>query len=229
MSLYTIGDTHLSLACDKPMDIFPGWENYVERLRENWIATVSPEDTVVIVGDISWGMNLNEASTDFAFLDKLPGTKLILRGNHDYWFETKTKVDRFFEEQGFSTLNMFFNNAFEYGKYALCGTRGWVNEQGEKVDKKVVNREAGRLRLSLEAGKALGKPPIAFLHYPPVYYVNECREILDVLKEYGVKKCYYGHIHGSGFSYAIDGLYDGIDFRLVSCDYTQFRPVKVLD
>lgn len=228
MSLFTIGDPHLSLGCDKPMDIFKGWDSYTDRLRDNWNAAVGPEDTTVIVGDISWGMTLAEAEPDFAFLHALNGKKLLLKGNHDYWFSTRQKVEGFLAEKGFHTLRILFNNAYEYGGYSICGTRGWVNEKGENVDKKVINREAGRLRLSLEAGKALGKPPIAFLHYPPVYYVNECREILDVLKEYGVKKCYYGHIHGSGFRYAVDGLYDGVDFRLVSCDYTQFRPVKVL-
>lgn len=228
MHLYTIGDPHLSFGCDKPMDIFQGWENYTERLQENWNQTVKPEDTVVIVGDISWGMTLSEAEADFAFLHALNGTKILLKGNHDYWFSTKAKAESFFAEKGFDTLQLLFNNAYPFGGYALCGTRGWVNEKGENVDKKVINREAGRLRLSLEAGKVLGKPPLAFLHYPPVYYVNECREILDVLKEYGVKKCYYGHIHGGGIQYAVDGVYDGIDFRLVSGDHTQFRPVKVL-
>ncbi len=228
MSLFTIGDPHLSFGCDKPMDIFRGWENYVDRLQENWNSTISSGDTAVIVGDISWAMTMEEAKPDFEFLHRLNGTKILLKGNHDYWFGTKSKVEQFLEDQGFDSIKVLFNNAFPYGNHAICGTRGWVNEQGGGTDKKVIQREAGRLRLSLEAGKAMEKQPIAFLHYPPVYYVNECREILDVLKEYGVKKCYYGHIHGGGFQYAIDGVYDGIDFRLVSCDYTQFRPVKVL-
>jgi predicted phosphohydrolase len=218
----------LSFGGSKPMDIFKGWDNYTERLRENWNRIVSPEDTTVIVGDISWGMTLEEAEADFAFLHALNGRKLLLKGNHDYWFGTRAKVEQFFAAKGFDTLEILFNNAYEYGGYSLCGTRGWVNEKGEGGDRKIISREAGRLRLSMEAGRALGKPPIAFLHYPPVYYVNECREILDVLKEYRVRKCYYGHIHGAGFCYAIDGVYEGIDFRLVSCDYTQFRPVKVL-
>lgn len=230
MALFTIGDPHLSFGCDKPMDVFRGWENYVEKLRENWNAVVTPEDTTVIVGDISWGMSMEEAKPDFAFLDReLNGTKILLKGNHDYWFGTRKKVEAFWEAEGFGTLKLLFNNAYPYGKYSLCGTRGWVNEKSsDPGDKKVIAREAGRLRLSLEAGKALGKPPIAFLHYPPVYYIYECREILEVLKEYGVSKCYYGHIHGAGISYAVDGVVQGIDFRLVSGDYTQFRPVKVL-
>lgn len=228
MSLYTIGDLHLSLGCEKPMDIFKGWENYLPRLTKNWNDTVKAEDTVVIVGDISWGMTLDEAKVDFEYIHKLTGKKILLRGNHDYWFNTKKKCDDFFIEQGFSSIQMLHNNAFFYGNNAICGTRGWINEQGEQVDKKVLIREAGRLRLSLEAGKALNQPPIAFLHYPPVYYTHECKEITAVLKEYNVKKCYYGHIHGAGFQYAIDGDYNGINYRLVSCDYTDFRPVKVM-
>lgn len=230
MALYTIGDTHLSFGCNKPMDVFGGWENYTDKLRENWNATISSEDTVVIVGDISWGMSLEEAEADFAFLHALSGQKIILKGNHDYWFSTRSKVERFFTEKGFSSLSILFNNAYPYREYAICGTRGWVNEQQVKeADQKVILREAGRLKLSLEASKSMQKQPIAFLHYPPVYYVNECREILNLLKEYQVHKCYYGHIHGSGIHYAIDGVYEGIDFRLVSCDYTQFRLVKVLN
>ncbi len=233
MNLYTIGDPHLSFGCDKPMDIFKGWENYVSRFEQNWQETVKPEDTVVIVGDISWAMNFEDAKPDFAFLHGLNGTKIILKGNHDYWFVTKTKVENFLKENEFDSIKILFNNCYEYGNYAICGTRGWVNEQvsaqsGNTQDKKVLLREAGRLRTSLACAKDLGKQPIAFLHYPPVYYINECKEIIDVLNEYDVKKCYYGHIHGAGHSYAIDGVYQGIKYRLVSCDYTQFRPVKVL-
>ena len=228
MSLYTIGDLHLSFGCNKPMDIFKGWEDYVSRIEKNWQETVKPEDTVVIVGDISWAMTLEEAYEDFKFIHKLNGTKIMLKGNHDYWFVTKTKVDNFLQENGFDSIKMLFNNAYEYGKYAIAGTRGWINEQGEKVDKKVLMREAGRLKLSLEDAKKMDKEPIAFLHYPPVYNTSECEEIITVLNEYGIKKCFYGHIHGSGHYYAVDGVYKNINYRLVSCDYTQFRVVKVL-
>lgn len=228
MSLFTIGDLHLSFSCNKPMDIFGGWKDYVKRVEQNWQETVSPDDTVVIVGDISWAMKIEDAKADFDFINKLNGTKIILKGNHDYWFETKTKVDNFLLQNEFNTIKILFNNAYEYDNISICGTRGWVNEKGEQIDKKVLNREAGRLRLSLEAGKKLGKPPIAFLHYPPVFHTNECKEIIDVLNEYGVRKCYYGHIHGAGHQYAIDGNYKGINYRLVACDYTQFRVVKVL-
>lgn len=229
MSLYTIGDLHLSFGCDKPMDIFGGWDNHTARLEENWNKTVKEDDTVVIVGDISWAMTVEEAKPDFDWINRLNGKKIILKGNHDYWFSTKAKVDAFLEENHFDTIKMLFNNSFQYGKYAICGTRGWINEEGEKADKKVLNREAGRLRRSLEDGTKDGLIPIAFLHYPPVYYITECEEILEVLNEFKVSKCYYGHIHGGGYRYAIDGSYKGVGYRLVSCDYTQFNPVKVVD
>ena len=225
MSLFAIADLHLSLGADKPMDIFPGWAGYVEKLEKNWRENVRPEDTVVIAGDISWGLEIGETKEDFAFLDSLPGTKLLLKGNHDLWFSTKTNVERFFEENGFSTLKILFNNAYEYGDYAICGTRGWMNDQ---TDKKVLLRECGRLRLSLEAGKKLGKKPLVFLHYPPVYGGGECYEILDVLLEYGIERVYYGHIHGYSAGYAINGIRNGIDFRLISCDYIQFNPIKIV-
>ncbi|MBR5495915.1 MAG: metallophosphoesterase [Oscillospiraceae bacterium] len=228
MSLYTIADLHLSLGTDKPMDIFAGWQNYVDKIVENWNYFITDEDTVVIAGDISWAMKLEECYEDFKFLNSLPGTKIILKGNHDYWFSTKAKVDNYLEENGFNTIKMLFNNSFEYGDYLICGTRGWINEPGEKVDKTIINREAGRLTLSIESGIASGKEPIVFLHYPPVYAQTYCTEILDVLYKYNVKRCFYGHLHGASCKNSVNGLKDGIEYQLVSCDFTQFNPVKVL-
>lgn len=230
MSLFTIGDLHLSFSCNKPMDIFKGWEDYVSRLSQNWNALVKAEDTVVVAGDISWGMSMEEAKADFDFIEALPGKKILLRGNHDYWFSTKKKCDSFFLECGYSTISMLFNNAFSYGDYPICGTRGWVNEQGtpNPADKKIIDREVGRLRLSLEAAKPFKTTPLVFLHYPPVYYTNQCEPILQVLHEYGIKRCFYGHIHGGASQYAIDGVLDGIDYRLISCDYVNFSPVLVM-
>jgi len=225
MSLFAIADLHLSLGVDKPMDVFPGWAGYVEKLEKNWRENVRPEDTVVVAGDISWGLDISEAKEDFAFLDRLPGTKILLKGNHDLWFSTKTKVEKFFAENGFSTLKILFNNAYEYGDRAICGTRGWMNDP---IEKKVLLRECGRLRMSLEEGKKFGKEPLVFLHYPPVFGGGECYEILDVLLEYGIKQVYYGHIHGYSSGYAINGIRNGIDFRLISCDFVQFNPVKIM-
>lgn len=231
MSLYCISDPHLSLSCDKPMDVFGGlWQDYVEKLKQNWIQTISDEDTVVIPGDISWGMNLNESLADFAFLNSLPGkSKIILKGNHDYFWTSRTKMEDFFKQNNLDTLNILHNNFFAYDeKYGICGSRGWINESGKAQDKKILDREAKRLEASILPCIERGREPIVFLHYPPLYQETVCNEIYDVLKAYNVKKCYYGHIHGNGYRYAIDGLYDGIDFHLVSCDYLNFEPVKVL-
>lgn len=225
MSLFAIADLHLSFGVSKPMDVFPGWDNHVARLEENWLAAVSPEDTVVIAGDISWGMDLEECLEDFRWLDRLPGRKLILKGNHDLWFSTKTKVEKFLAAHELHSLEILFNNAFAWEDKVICGTRGWMNDQ---TDKKVLNRECGRLRLSLEAGRKLGGEPVVFLHYPPVYGGDECPEILEVLLEYGVKQVYYGHIHGYASGYAINGVRHGIDFRLISCDYLQFKPKQIV-
>ena len=225
MSLFAISDLHLSLGVDKPMDVFRGWDNYVQRLEENWQRLVRPEDTVVIAGDISWGLDLSETVEDFRWIDRMPGQKILLKGNHDLWFSTKTKVEKFFDENGFSTLHILFNNAYRYGDYVICGTRGWMNDQ---TDKKVLNRECGRLRLSLEDGKKLGGTPLVFLHYPPVYGSGDCPEILEVLLSYGVKQVYYGHIHGYSSGYAINGERVGIDFRLLSCDFLQFAPKRIV-
>lgn len=211
------------------MTVFKGWENYVDRLLANWNKTVGKDDTVVIVGDVSWGIDFEQSYQDFYFIDKeLNGKKIILKGNHDYWFSTKKKCDEFLEKNGFNSISFLFNNAFLYENYALCGTRGWINEPGESNDRKVLLREAGRLKLSFDEGKKLSDNIIAFLHYPPVYYLSECKEIMDILKEYEIKTCYYGHIHGGSSQYAIDGVYKEIDFHLVSADYIGFNPVKIL-
>ena len=228
MALFVIGDLHLSLGEDKPMDVFAGWNDYVERLERNWRKLVSDDDTVVIAGDISWAMKPGDALTDFRFINDLPGKKLLLKGNHDYWWATKKKMDEFLEENRLDTLSILFNNAFRVGDYAVCGTRGWSLDGDAPEDAKVLNREVGRLRMSVEEAIKLGGEPVAFLHYPPYYRGLECPEMMDVLIEYGIKKCYYGHIHGKkNFRLAFEGEYRGIDFRLISCDKIEFMPVLV--
>ncbi len=229
MALYVIGDTHLSLSVDKSMDIFGGWHNYMERLEENWRANIMPGDTVVIPGDVSWAMSLQEAKADFAFLHSLPGEKILLKGNHDYWWTTKRKMDSFLEENNFHSLRILSNNSFLAEGAALCGTRGWIFEQGQPQDKKIVQREAGRLRLSLDYAAQYfpGAEQIVFLHYPPVFGSELTPEILDVLLEYKIKRCFYGHIHGQGCGFALIGAYCGIDFQLVSGDFLRFNPKKV--
>ena len=226
MALFAIGDTHLSLAADKPMDVFGGsWEGYVDKLREGFRA-VAPEDTVVLCGDISWGMTLEEAKADFAFLDGLPGQcKLLLKGNHDYWWNTAAKMGRFFEENGFTSLRIFHNNWFEYGEYALCGTRGWFYE--EAGDQKVLKRELIRLETSLKA--AGDRKKLCFLHYPPLYQGYVCSEIVCLLENYGVEHCYYGHLHGGSHRLAIEGRRGGVEYHLVSADYVKFCPQKICE
>ena len=225
--LYTIADLNLSLGTDKPMDVFSGWRDYVERLEKNWRAIVNEEDTVVLAGDLSWAMKLEDTAADFAFLNALPGQKLLLKGNHDYWWTTAKKMTDFFTQSGFSTLRIVHNNAYPVGNVCVCGTRGWSYDCEKEEDLKILNRECGRLRASLDCARKTDLEPVVFLHYPPVYGDYVCAEILDVLKERGVRRCYYGHIHGAAAKRAVQGAFDGISFRMVSCDTTGFMPVLV--
>lgn len=229
MALYTIGDTHLSLGSSKPMDVFGGnWENYVEKLRDS-LGQLKDEDTLVLCGDISWGMSLSEALPDFRFLDSLPGTKYILKGNHDYWWTTARKMTSFWEENGLTTLNLLHNNCAFYQGVALCGTRGWFFDEAQAIQEtdKVYRRELMRLEVSLQAaGEA---PKLAFLHYPPKYQGYICQEIVDLLEKYRVQRCFYGHLHGPAHKLARQGMMNSIDYRLVSADYLNFIPEKIFD
>lgn len=228
MALFAIADLHLSLGTDKPMDIFRGWDNYVSKLEANWKKIVKDDDTVVIPGDISWGMKLDECYKDFEFINNLPGKKIFIKGNHDYWWATKSKIDNYLKENSFDTILVLFNNSYTVDSFTVCGTRGWFLESETDNDVKVLNREVGRLRASLEDGLKKGGEPVVFLHYPPVYGSQECSEIIDVLLEYNIKKCYYGHIHGvNNIKNAIEGEYKGINFKLVSCDKLDFMPLLV--
>ena len=202
MGVYAISDLHLSFGVDKPMNVFGKvWENYEEKIKNNWKKVVKEDDIVIIPGDISWGINLNEALSDFKFINDLPGKKIIMRGNHDYYFSTKTKLEKFFKEKKLNTISILHNNAIDIGKYILCGTRGWGNTESDdkKLDKKIIEREGIRLRLSLDEGKKLQdklkeegieKEILVAMHFPP--FISNYQEIL---KEYNVKKCIYGHLH----------------------------------
>ncbi len=229
MALYAIADLHLSLGCNKPMDVFPGWHGYVDRLREQWISTVQDEDVVVIAGDISWGMTLNEALEDFRFLDQLPGKKLLLKGNHDYWWETRRKMDMFFEQHQLSTITVVHNDCYPLGDgRAVCGTRGWFYDAEADADKKVLNREIGRLTMSVNAAREQGVEPIVFLHYPPFYAGVTCEEMMTALHDLGITHCYYGHIHGrNAIQKATNGCIDGIMLKLISGDALQFMPFLI--
>ncbi len=229
MALYAIGDLHLSLGGEKPMDVFgPAWENHVERLQ-NAFSLLKEDDVTVLCGDLSWGMSLAESLPDFRFIDALPGKKILLKGNHDYWWNTASKMKRFFEENGLTTLEILHNNCLPYGEVCLCGTRGWFYELDNEGthDGKVLAREIGRLETSLQAAGAGEK--LCFLHYPPLYQGYRCPEILRLLQRYGVRRCCYGHLHGAAQHRAIEGWAEGTEFSLVSADYLGFIPKKICD
>ena len=228
MALYAIGDLHLSLSVNKPMDVFgPGWANHVQRLEEAF-SQLTAEDVTVLCGDTSWGMALRESLEDFRWIDRLPGRKILLKGNHDYWWATAAKMKKFFAENRLTSLDILHNNCYFYGEYALCGTRGWFYEEEQSGhNEKILNREVGRLEASLKA--AGGKPVLAFLHYPPLYTGYRCPEILRKLEEYGVKRCFYGHLHGPTHKRAIEGRVGNVAYSLVSADYLEFIPKKILD
>lgn len=228
MSIFAIGDTHLSFGTDKPMNVFHGWDNFEKRLEANWNKVVSRDDTVVVAGDISWAMDINDALPDFRFLDSLNGTKIIMKGNHDYWWATKSKTEKFFADNGIETIKILFNNAYRVGDHVLCGTRGWFFDCKKDEDEKVLLREAGRLKLSLEAGARLGGEPVIFLHYPPVSLTETCREIYDTVISSGAKRCYYGHLHGASVNWAFCGEKDGVNFQLISADYLDFCPKLII-
>lgn len=230
MSLFVIGDTHLSFGVKKPMDIFAGWENHTVLLERAWRERISPEDTVVLAGDISWGMTMDEALPDFRWLDRLPGReKIILKGNHDYWWVTMKKMQAFLEQHALTTLRILHNNHYAYEGFGICGTRGWVNmEQDEPQNAKVNAREAQRLEVSVRSAEQQGLRPIAFLHYPPVYGASCNFEILEVLWRHNVTDCWYGHVHGKAQSHAINGERDGVRYHLIAGDYVQFIPQLVL-
>lgn len=227
MSLFAIADTHLSLGTDKPMDIFKGWSGYVDKLKENWERAVTDSDTVVIAGDISWGMSLEGALEDFRFIDSLPGQKIILKGNHDYWWTTMKKMDTFLSQHDIKTIRFLHNNTLTVGNIAVCGSRGWFFDAEESAENKVLLREAGRLRTSINLAKETGLEPVVFLHYPPITQNMVCEEIYNVLLETGIKRCYYGHLHGPSMTRSINSVRDGIEFALISCDFLAFAPKMV--
>ena len=208
------------------MDVFGGaWEGYVDKLAEG-LSVLRPEDTLVIAGDVSWGMGLEEAAPDFAWLDAWPGTKILLKGNHDYWWNTAAKMERFFAERGFTTLRILHNNCRLYGETALCGTRGWFYE-AEKEGQKIFLRELHRLETSLQA--AGDREKLCFLHYPPFYTGYTCQPILDLLERYQVRVCCYGHLHGGSCRLALQGKRGTVEYRMISADHLGFRPLKLLD
>ena len=231
MSIFAISDLHLSFSCDKPMDIFgKRWEGYIEKLIKNWNFVVNTDDIVIMPGDTSWGMYLEECFEDFKFLNELNGKKVILKGNHDYWWNSKSKLKKYILENNFDTIGVIQNDCFIYKDTAICGTRGWMipQQSSEGLNKKIFEREKLRLILSLEDAK---KKPVeeivVAMHYPPVDFDSSRADFIEIMKQYGVKKCIYGHLHGTAHKKAICGMFDGIDLKLVSCDYINFTPMLI--
>lgn len=230
MSLFAIGDLHLSLGGDKPMDIFGArWAQHHLRLEASFSRLVGPGDTTVLCGDLSWSMDLAGAKKDFLFIHRLPGKKYILKGNHDYWWSTAAKLRNFFQELGIDSIEILHNSCGPYGEdVALCGTRGWFyeEERSDAHDRKILSRELGRLETSLKlAGE---KRKFVFLHYPPRYGDYRCREILELLRDYRAEVCCAGHIHGSACRMAFEGVQDGVRHHLVSADHLGFAPLRLL-
>lgn len=227
MALYAIGDFHLALGQDKPMDIFGDkWINHAEKLKASFSA-LNEDDVTVLCGDLSWGMGLDGALEDFLFINALPGRKIILKGNHDYWWNTVSKTTRFFAAHGIDTIDILNNNSYGYGEYAICGTRGWFYEEDAAGTHtgKMLAREALRLEASLKAAE--GKPIYCFLHYPPIYQGYKCPEMLELLDKYEVERCYYGHLHGYTHRRAFEGMREKTEYALIAADYVAFQPVKI--
>lgn len=225
MSLFAIADTHLSFGTNKPMDTFEGWQNYTDKLRKNWNNVVSCNDYVVIAGDISWAINFDELIPDFAFIDSLNGKKIILKGNHDYWWNTVKKMNEFLNANNFTTIQFLYNNSVDFDDFSVCGSRGWMFDSDEIQDEKLLNREVIRLEMSLKSAKCSEK--IVFLHYPPVTTTDRCEEIFDLLLKYGIKKCYYGHLHGVAAKYAVDEEINSVELKLISADRLEFVPYLI--
>lgn len=227
MALYAIGDLHLCLGAEKPMDIFGGaWVGYMEKLQQG-LSVVKQEDTLVLLGDLSWALDLSQATADFAWINEIPGRKIILKGNHDYWWSTAAKFHKFCEQNGFNDMHILNNNHYVYDDIAICGTRGWFFEEEKSGthDEKVFRRELIRLEASLQSAGDMQK--MVFLHYPPRYKGYECEEILELLRKYEVRCCFYGHLHGASHGLAMQGFWDGVDYRLVSADKLDFQPYCV--
>lgn len=238
MSIFAMADLHLSCTVNKPMDIFGArWTDYMTKIKKHWSSVVTDDDVVIVPGDISWAIDYNEAVEDFKFINSLPGKKLIGKGNHDYWWGTMTKNRSFVSSQGFDTIDFLYNNAYKIEDYIVCGTRGWyVDEKLQSGNtknveyEKIVAREAQRLKMSLDYAKKLqenNEEILVFFHFPPVFNGFVCEELIEILLQYGIKHCYFGHIHGV---YNIPRCFDykGISFTIISSDYCNFVPMIVM-
>ncbi|MBE7030773.1 MAG: serine/threonine protein phosphatase [Ruminococcaceae bacterium] len=233
MALFAMSDLHLAKSIDKPMDIFGNrWQDYMERIEENWTRLVGEEDTVIINGDVSWATYLAECEADFSFLHSLPGKKILMKGNHDYWWESITKMRGYVAEKGFGSIELLHNNAYVCGDVAIAGNRGWNDPSIEGFgaeDRKIFDRELIRAELSLEEAAKSGASTLVFAtHYPPITRLKQVNEAYAKLfDKYGVRVCLYGHLHAAGFSNALEGDFNGVIYKLVSADYLQFSPYRI--
>ncbi len=234
MAIFVIADLHLSFSQDKPMDIFgENWVGHEKKIEKDWIKKVKENDLVILPGDFSWETYLESTRLDFEFLNNLPGKKLLLKGNHDYWWSTITSMRKFLNENNFESIDFLYNNSYEYENKIICGTRGWSITDAE-MDKKLINRELIRLELSLKDGiNNFGneKEKIVFMHYPPItkakIITNQEAEFVELMKKYNVKRCYYGHLHGTSIHDAVEGEIEGIQFKLVSADGLDFKLLRI--
>ena len=229
MALYAIGDLHLSHNTDKPMDVFGGnWVDYMNKLTQG-LKILCDDDVCILCGDTSWAMSLEEGLEDFKYIENLPGRKIIVKGNHDYWWSTLTKINTFFEENDIKTIDILYNNAFFYEDVAICGSRSWLSDDKLTTEQntKIIAREVTRLRTSLQAAGDVSRR-LCFLHYPPQIGTIVCNDIIDVMNEFAVEECYYGHLHSEGHRLAIRGIINGIKYDIISADYINFTPQRIL-
>ena len=230
MSIYAISDLHLSFNTNKPMDIF-GWNNYEEKISQDWRTNVKEEDLVLLTGDFSWEMKLENTYKDFQFINNLPGKKLLLKGNHALWWTTLKRMRELLKEKEFNNIDFIYNNSYEFENYIIAGTRGW-NLVSENIDdKKIKDRELLRLENSIIDGiRKYGedKPIIVCMHYPPLLKELKNSEFTKILEKYNVKYCLYGHLHGKSHMNVFDGNYNNVAYKMVSCDYTGFKLIKII-
>ena len=232
MSIFAISDLHLALSVYKPMDVFGGrWNDYMEKLKNQWLTTITGNDTVIIPGDISWATYLEQSYEDFKFIDALPGMKIISKGNHDYWWTTIKKLERYVEENAFKTISFMHNKNYEVENTLICGTRGWKcpgDDSFNQEDHKIYVREVQRLELSLKGNKApTSQDIITAMHYPPFNPKGEKSDFIELMKQYNVGTCIYGHLHGEGCKNTVEGFFEGINFICVSSDKLNFKPIQL--
>ena len=234
MAIYAIADLHLSFLNDKPMNIFgDNWNNHTEKIKKNWKQKVRQEDTVILPGDFSWAMYLNDTRPDFEYLNSLPGTKIMLKVNHDYWWTTLNKMNEFIHENKFENIHFLYNNSYLIEDKIIVGSRGW-NILDTENEKKMIKRENNRLELSIKDGIAKygsDKEIICCMHYPPInksdLLKKEKNDFIRTFEKYNIHKCYYGHLHGISHSDAVEGIFQNVQYKLVSADYLQFDLLKI--